>query len=201
LTIVVLGSSVGAKRDGLARRLSMNRNLLRVGLAIALTAAVAAVTISGASGQDDDQGPGLRRGFAVRLIGYQEVPAISSVASGSFRATIQNDGSIAWKLTYAGLEGDVTQSHIHVGQAAVNGGISVFFCTNLGNGPAGTPACPPSPATLQGVIHPADVIGPTAQGVSAGELKELVDALRAGVAYVNVHSTKWPGGEIRAQLR
>ena len=44
------------------------------------------------------------------------------------------------------------------------------------------------------------MIGPTAQGIAAGEFAELVDAIRHGVTYVNVHSTKYPGGEIRAQL-
>jgi hypothetical protein len=40
------------------------------------------------------------------------------------------------------MEGDVLPTHIHLGQHGVNGGISVFLCTNLGNGPAGTPTCP-----------------------------------------------------------
>jgi hypothetical protein len=44
------------------------------------------------------------------------------------------------------------------------------------------------------------VIGPTGQGVTAGEFDELIDAFAAGVTYVNVHTTKYPGGEIRAQL-
>jgi hypothetical protein len=53
---------------------------------------------------------------------------------------------------------------------------------------------------ITGVITAADVIGPGAQGVAAGELDELIEALRDGVAYANVHSTLWPGGEIRSQL-
>jgi len=141
------------------------------------------------------------------LSGYQEVPAVSSVASATFTADVGKDGnSIEWELSYGGLEGTVQQSHIHFGQRAVNGGISVFLCTNVGNGPAGTQACPQS-GTIGGTITAADVspnIPATAaartQGIDTGEFDELVRAIDAGKAYANLHSTKWPGGEIRAQL-
>ena len=69
----------------------------------------------------------------------------------------------------------------------------MFLCTNLGNGPAGTQACPPPPATIRGTIRPADVIGPATQGIEAGEFGELLDAIDAGVTYVNVHSTQVAG--------
>ena len=89
----------------------------------------------------------------------------------------------------------------------VNGGISVFLCTNLGNGPAGTQPCPAPPATISGTILAADVspnIPATAaartQGINTGEIDELIRAMRAGATYVNVHSTTWPGGEIRSQI-
>lgn len=75
----------------------------------------------------------------------------------------------------------------------------VFFCTNLGNGPAGTQACPQE-GTVTGTIGPADVVGPSGQGISAGEFAEVLRAIRGGAAYVNVHSTVFPGGEIRGQL-
>ena len=44
------------------------------------------------------------------------------------------------------------------------------------------------------------MIGPAGQGITAGQLGELVQAIEAGVTYVNVHSSLYPGGEIRAQL-
>ena len=136
------------------------------------------------------------------LSGYEEVPAVSTSASGKFRAVVTpSENGFTYKLTYSALEGDVTQAHIHLGQAGVNGGISVFFCSNLGNGPAGTQACPPGPATVEGTIEAANVIGPASQGIAAGELEELMRAIRGGVTYANVHSSKFPGGELRSQLR
>jgi hypothetical protein len=83
---------------------------------------------------------------------------------------------------------------------AQSGGIIVFVCSNLGNGPAGTPACPAAPATTSGTIRPADIIGPADRGLMAGQFAALVAAIRAKTAYANVHSTTFPGGEIRGQL-
>ena len=142
------------------------------------------------------------------LTGWEEVPSVSTTGNGTFTSVISKDGSqIDWELTYGDLEGAVQQSHIHLGNVGVNGGITVFLCTNLGNGPAGTQPCPAPPATISGSIVAADVsanIPATAaartQGLNTGEIDELVSAIRAGATYVNVHSTTWPGGEIRAQL-
>jgi len=77
----------------------------------------------------------------------------------------------------------------------------VFLCSNLGNGPAGTQACPAAGGTIRGTIRAADVgAGGAGQGIAAGEFNAFVDAVRAGATYVNVHTTGRPGGEIRAQL-
>ena len=142
------------------------------------------------------------------LSGFEEVPVVSTVAEGEFNARISNDGTqITYELSYEDLESDVQQAHIHLGQKGVNGGISVFLCTNLGNGPAGTQACPPSPATITGTIAAVDVspdIPATQaarnQGLNTGEIDELIRAIRAGKTYVNVHTTDRPGGEIRSQI-
>jgi hypothetical protein len=149
---------------------------------------------------------GLTQGFKnikEFLTGYEETPsAVSTTGNGTFSARISNDETrIEWELTYNDLEGAVQQAHIHFGQKSVTGPISVFLCTNLGNGPAGTQPCPAPPATISGTIVAADVTNlANERGISAGELDELIDAIRAGSTYVNVHSTRWPGGEIRSQI-
>jgi hypothetical protein len=137
-----------------------------------------------------------------QLDGFEEVPAVSTTGHGSLRATLSRDGSeIEYVLRYADLEGQVAQSHLHLGQRGVNGGVAIFLCSNLGNGPAGTPTCPPPPATITGTLTADDVVGPAAQGIAPGELGEVLRALRSGAVYVNVHSDLFPGGEIRGQLR
>lgn len=137
-----------------------------------------------------------------RLSGYQEVPAISTTAHGRFTAKITESGKIKYRLHYADVEGGtVTQAHIHFGQRGVAGGVSVFLCTNLGNGPAGTPACPAAPGTVEGTLTADDVVGPIAQGIAPGEFGELRRAIRNGFAYVNIHSDTYANGEARGQLR
>jgi hypothetical protein len=138
----------------------------------------------------------------VRLSGFNEDPLVlSTTGNGRFNLRIDVDKQEgSYELSYSALEGDVTQAHIHIGGHSQSGGIAIFLCSNLGNGPAGTQLCPPAPATIRGTIHAADVIGPAGQGVAAGELNEVIAAIRGGVAYANVHSMKYPGGEIRAQL-
>lgn len=140
--------------------------------------------------------------FRALLDGFEEVPAIWSPAGGRFAAKVDKAGTeIAYEFRYEGFENTVTQAHIHFAQKGVNGGIAVFLCSNLGNGPVGTPACPQVGATLTGTIVAASVGGPAAQGIQAGAFEKLLEAVREGVAYVNVHTTAYPGGEIRGQIR
>jgi hypothetical protein len=136
------------------------------------------------------------RGATLRS--YEEVPAISSRAFGLFAAFIADDASsLAFTVTYSDLEGGaVTASHIHVGQPGVNGAIVIHFC-----GTGGKPACPPPPATLTGTATAADVVGVPAQGIQAGDIAEVIRAIREGKAYVNVHTTNFAGGEIRGQIQ
>src|SRR5712671_5805808 len=73
---------------------------------------------------------------SAHLIGFQETPlTLSSAGAGTFRAKIaENDQSFDWVLTFSGLTA-VQQAHIHFGARALSGGISIFLCSNLGNGP------------------------------------------------------------------
>jgi hypothetical protein len=142
-----------------------------------------------------------------KLAGYQEVPAVSTAGSGQFTAKIEEStGSIYWELSYGAVQGTVVQAHIHVGQHSVNGGISVWLCQSATNpAPAAvaaqTPICTSPSGTLSGTITAASVLGPTgAQQLPAGGFEQLVQAIRAGVTYVNVHTNLSPGGEIRGQI-
>ena len=82
------------------------------------------------------------------LHGYEEVPAVSTGALGSFKANISRDGDadrLDADATAARSTATVTQAHVHLGQLTANGGISVWFCANnppITNAPAGTPGVP-----------------------------------------------------------
>lgn len=174
----------------------MRRRLTVLAVPVALVAVVLVTTVlpSGARGS---------RNLRAELFGYEEVPAVSSAAGGSFRASFgPGDQSIDWTMSYDGLEAGSTQAHIHFGASRTSGGISVWLCSNLASPPtpAGVQPCATTSGTVSGSITAASVVGPTGQGIGAGELSELVAAIRSGMAYANVHSAKFPGGEIRGQI-
>jgi hypothetical protein len=138
-----------------------------------------------------------------RLSGYEEVPSVSTTGSGEFRGMISaDDGSISYDLSYSGLQGTVTQAHVHFAQSGVNGAIVFWLCgTETNPGPAGTPTCPQE-GTVSGVITAEDIVAtPPAQQIAAGDIAAVIAAIRAGVTYVNVHTDLSPGGEIRGQIR
>jgi hypothetical protein len=143
-----------------------------------------------------------RNTLRANLVGYNEVPSVSTAARGQFVATVSPDGlSFTYQLTFSGLQAPITQSHIHFSQQSVNGPIVVWLCgtaTNLG--PAGTQTCPQS-GTITGLVTTANVLGaPAAQQLALGEIKEVIAAMRAGAAYANIHTAVSPGGEARGQI-
>jgi len=153
--------------------------------------------------------------FAARLSGFNEVHfiavppalrgAVSTKARGSFKAQIDERADmIHYELSYEGLEGAVTQAHIHFGQRHTVGAIVVWLCQTPGTpAPAAvadlTPSCPAA-GTVTGTIVPAQVLTAAGQGIDTGEFDEVVRAIRAGATYANVHSALFPSGEIRGQL-
>ena len=139
------------------------------------------------------------------LTGYEESPSVSTTGRGEFQAVIDDDGtSIRYRETFSGLQGSVTQSHIHVGQLSVNGSVVIFLCQTASNpDPTGlAPECPQE-GTVTGRITAANVIAGSMapQQLAAGDLAAVITAIRAGAAYANVHTTLSTGGEIRGQIR
>jgi len=149
------------------------------------------------------------RAFA-ELVPANEVPSISSVAHGTFKATIDRESqTISYEVSYDGLEAAPTQAHIHLGQRHTLGGVSVFLCGNAPTVPPAPfpqpPACPESPATVKGELSAANIVGPNGQGIApslngVNEFDELVAAIVSGNTYANVHSAKFQGGEVRGQI-
>jgi hypothetical protein len=156
--------------------------------------------------------------FAAKLSGYKEVHfsggppatlrgAVSTKASGKFEATIGKGADVIdYELSYEGLQGAVTQGHIHFGQNHTVGGIVIWLCQTDAvpappqvADPKITPICPKE-GTVKGTITAGQVLAQKEQGIEAGELDEVIRALRAGAAYANVHSSLFPPGEIRGQI-
>jgi hypothetical protein len=168
----------------------MRKLLLVIGAVALLAVAIGTAVVTGHDG----------RSFEARLSGFREAPAVSSpTGRGTLFAWIEGtaaEPTIRYRLSYSGLGSPATASHIHLGQPNVSGGVSAFLC-----GGGDKPACPPAGGTVTGVIDRADVIGPSAQGITAGEIEELIRAIRAEVTYVNVHTNLIPSGEIRGNIR
>jgi CHRD domain len=164
-----------------------------------LVVSTVALTVSAFDTASADSQGGRKR-FTTILEGPQENPSISTVGTGRASLHIDEDEEVIhFELSYSNLEGGaVLFAHIHLSQQGVNGGIMAFFC-----GGGGKPACPQPEGTVTGTIRAADITGPAGQGVDPGEptaFEELVRAIRQGVTYANVHTTRWSGGEIRGQF-
>jgi CHRD domain len=185
----------------------------RYGLTAVAAAAVVAFSANYACAQE----------FTAYLTGFNEIGEITGPYQNGdgfvYTGAILSDGTatakfyldknaqtINYTLTYSNvgttppLTGTVTQAHIHFGKSRNSGGILVFLCTNLGNGPAGTPTCPgPNSGTVTGTLTAASVVAIPSENVNANDFAALTGALASNTAYVNIHTTGLPGGEIRGQ--
>lgn len=152
---------------------------------------------------DNDVDAILGRNFVAPLSGDQEVPARETRARGLAKFQLSKDGSeLEFKLIAANIE-NVVAAHIHLGPPDANGPVVAFL---FGPAPAGGGRF--SGVLAEGTITSADLVGPL-----AGEpLSVLIEAMRAGNTYVNVHTNDgegpvntgpgdFPGGEIRGQIR
>lgn len=136
-----------------------------------LAAAAAVVLVSGC-GMMPSQSKLLT--FTTQLRGANEVPPVASNASGQVDAVLNTDTRLLrWQLNYAGLSGPATAGHFH-GPAPVgaNAGVALPFTSPV-----------TSPMSGQATLSEAQVAD-----------------LMAGKWYANIHTAKFPGGEIRGQM-
>ncbi len=181
-----------------------------------LSAALAAIAVllignSPTQANNNDDRDALR--FSTRLSTFNEVPPKANGASGTFRAKLSEDGStLSWTFTWSGLTGPPLFAHIHFGLKGANYAVMTFFCGGP-KGIAGIPQKPDCPQTTSGSITgtttAADIIAlntPNTPGTSTDQALDqhdfagFISALRAGSAYANMHTTRFPGGEIRGQI-
>jgi len=132
--------------------------------------------------------------YRAHLSGGQEVPPNESHATGQVVFKLSKDGTeLSYKLLVANLE-NILQAHIHIAVEGANGPVVVWLY----------PSAPPSsliPGTTNGLLHEGVITVADFRGILAGsQMSDLVDLMAANNTYVNVHTTLYPGGEIRGQV-
>ncbi len=177
----------------------------RLTLAVLLVLAVASNAGLTVRAQNDDES----NVFRARLSTFREVGPKATGATGIFFAEL-NDASdqLTWRFKWDGLTGPPLFAHLHFAMAGVNGPVMTFLC----GGPNGNPDVPPKPACPQATsgeitgtttaqdILKLDAPGPNDAGVKLHEFNALIAAIREGDAYANMHTARFPAGEIRGQL-
>ena len=127
------------------------------------------------------------------LSGASEVPANDSDARGQAIFLASGD-AIRFRLQVANIE-NVLQAHIHLAAAGANGPIVAWLY----------PPAPPAqliPDAFNGTLGEGTLTAANLMGPLAGmTIQDLLDAMRAGDTYVNVHTSQFPPGEIRGQIR
>jgi CHRD domain len=177
----------------------MRSRRIRFVLPVVIVLALGLVSFAVASTRGHGNGKGHDNGnvFTASLNGHNETPAVHTKGTGSLTLTINPDNTMSFTLTYSGLNNPALVAHVHFGQPNVAGNVVFYFC----GGPK--PACPAgttTPATVTGTVTAADILAPAGQGLAAGDIAGMIEEIRAGFAYANVHTSSSPAGEIRGQL-
>jgi cytochrome c peroxidase len=127
--------------------------------------------------------------FRAHLSGDQEVPdpvVTMAVGTAVFYAS-EDEDAIAFELSTAGIEpSQILQAHIHAAPPGVNGDVIAFLAYSSFN------------RRLRGTVTASDLKLPNLAGINS--IAELIDEMRTGDTYVNVHTVAHPGGEIRGQI-
>lgn len=143
--------------------------------------------------------PGKPLNFTAHLSSDQEVHLVESRATGQVKFQVSKDGqSVSYKLIVANIQ-NVTMAHIHLAPAGSNGPVAVWLY----------PSAPPAQLIpgrtngilAQGTFTKEDFNFSSLAPLKGEEMSALVERLQAGTAYVNVHTTAYPPGEIRGQIK
>lgn len=131
--------------------------------------------------------------FAADMTGGQEVPAVTTAAAASATFRLNGDGTLGYRLRAEGPIENATQAHIHLGARGQNGPVVAFL---LPLNPAGTDY-QPGDVIAEGTIADANVI---ARPGFTPTVANLVDRMRQGRTYANLHTVAFPGGEVRGGI-
>ena len=131
-------------------------------------------------------------GFDATMVGAQEVPAATTSAGAKATFALNADGTLSYELRATAAITGATMAHIHLGARGQNGPIAVMLygVTSGENFSAGA-------LISSGTIDDDDV---AALPGFDGTVAALVERMRQGRAYSNLHTTANPGGEVRGQI-
>jgi hypothetical protein len=164
--------------------------LHRARFAAGLAMAASLAFVVGCDEDDEPTAPNVQRAnYSATLTGAAERPTpVTTNASGTAQLTLFDDDSVTYLIRVANID-SVTSAHIHAGDASVAGNIIVGFpATN-----------PPANFTTLTTLHQGTITrSSTFTGVFTFD--SLMTRLNNGTAYVNVHTRRNPGGEIRGQI-
>ncbi len=129
--------------------------------------------------------------FKTKLTGKEVVPAVTTKASGEADFKLSKDGKeLSYTLSLKNIE-NVTAAHIHAGKKGDNGAPVV-----------GLFAGPKKEGKFSGVLAKGTITDKDLFGQLAGQtVEDLVKMIKDGDAYVNVHTDKYPDGEVRGQIK
>lgn len=160
---------------------------------------VALLAVAACDDDDDDDGTdpsGVVR-YQATLSGQNEVPPVTTNATGSATFEVVNDSTISYRLNATGIT-NVTMAHIHAGAAGVNGSIVVWLFPVGGSAPANPPVTPNTTPWVTGQFTRSQIRGIGSNPpMSMDSLRRLMST---GNAYANVHTSANTGGEIRGQI-
>jgi hypothetical protein len=123
--------------------------------------------------------------FKATLNGKSEVPKTTSKATGKATFTVASTGkSIKYSISAKGLSGPAQAMHVHFGKKGKAGPVIIGICLK--------PCSLPKSGTLTKKNF--------AKAAGVSSFAAAVKAMKAGKTYVNIHTKKFPGGEIRGQI-
>lgn len=142
------------------------------------------------------QGP---ENFRTHLTGDEEVTDTGPVdtrAQGQAIFKLSPDGDeLHYKVIVANIE-NVLMAHIHIAPEGVNGPIAVWLHPPVPTAPEDLEPADVNGILAEGTITAEDLVGP----LEGASMDDLMEEIRSGNAYVNVHTTQNPGGEVRGQI-
>ncbi len=172
-------------KDEQTRRKTMKKRFLIGALLI-----IALVSVGFAVGYGSDKPKSESTSFSATLTGGEVVPPVTTSARGEATFSVSKDGkAIKYKVTVSGIV-DVTAAHIHMGKKGENGPPIALIKTAAKKGAlTGT--------LSEGAITEKELM----TSLQGKDLKALIEQIKAGSTYVNVHTKKYPDGEIRGEIK